>query len=192
MDKGLARSTPQWVVELPVGLGGPQFAIDIQQMKQFAHKRNLICCRARGHALIPPYKDDIWTSGSRVSSPVENRFCPEYTRSRLCQAWWRHQMETFSALLALWEGISSVAGEFPSQRPVTRNFGVFFDLHLNKQLSKPSRRWWFETPSPSLWCHCNEVWDTLRLCLMSLPFNQKMLRIRLWYVGVEDTFLKLK
>ena len=28
-----------------------------------------------------------------------------------------------------------------SQRPVTRNFDIFFDLHLNKRLSKQSRRW---------------------------------------------------
>ena len=26
---------------------------------------------------------------------------------------------------------------------------------LNKQLSKQSWGWWFETPSPSLWRHCN-------------------------------------
>ena len=31
----------------------------------------------------------------------------------------------------------------------------FFYLHLNKRLSKQSRRWWFEMPSRSLWCHCN-------------------------------------
>ena len=31
------------------------------------------------------------------------------------------------------------------------------DLHLNKELSKQSRRRWFETPSRSLWCHCNMV-----------------------------------
>ena len=37
-------------------------------------------------------------------------------------------METFSTLLAL----SSVAGEFPSQRPLTRRFDVFFDLRLIK------------------------------------------------------------
>ena len=42
--------------------------------------------------------------------------------------WWRHQMETFSALLALSAGNSPVAGEFPAQRPVTRNFDVLFDL----------------------------------------------------------------
>ena len=38
--------------------------------------------------------------------------------------WWRHQMETFSALLALCAG----TGEFPTQRPLTRSFDVFFDL----------------------------------------------------------------
>ena len=50
--------------------------------------------------------------------------------------WWRHQMETFSALLALCAGISPITGEFPSQRPVTRSFDVFFDLRLNKRMSK--------------------------------------------------------
>ena len=51
-------------------------------------------------------------------------------------AWWRHQMETFSALLAICAGNSPVNGEFPTQRPVTRSFDVFFHLRLNKQLSK--------------------------------------------------------
>ena len=64
-------------------------------------------------------------------------------------------METFSALLAVCEGNSPVTGEFPSQRPVTRRFDVFFDLHLNKRLNKPSRGRWFETPSSSLWRHGN-------------------------------------
>ena len=74
------------------------------------------------------------------------------------QTWWRHQMETFSALLALCAGNSPVIGEFPSlTKPVTRSFDVFFDLRLNKRLSKQSRRWWFETPSRSLWRHNNDV-----------------------------------
>ena len=72
----------------------------------------------------------------------------------LYQHWWRHQMETFSALLALCVGNSPVTGEFPLQRPVTRNFDVFFDLRLNKRLSKQSWGWWFETASTSLWRHC--------------------------------------
>ena len=45
----------------------------------------------------------------------------------------RHQMETFSELLALCEGNSPVIGEFPSQRPVTRSFDVYFDPRLNKR-----------------------------------------------------------
>ena len=47
-------------------------------------------------------------------------------------------METFSALLAICAGNSPVAGEFPVQKPVTRNFDVSFDLSLNKPLSKQS------------------------------------------------------
>ena len=47
--------------------------------------------------------------------------------------WWRHQMEAFSALLAICAGNSPVTGEFHAQRPVTRSFDVFFDLLLNKR-----------------------------------------------------------
>ena len=54
-----------------------------------------------------------------------------------------------------------LGGEFtgprwiPLTKAVTRSFGVFFDLRLNKRLSKQSRRRWFETPSRSLWRHCD-------------------------------------
>ena len=46
-------------------------------------------------------------------------------------------------------------GEFPSQRPVTWSFDVFFDLCLNNRWSKQLWGWWFETTSHSLWRHCN-------------------------------------
>ena len=45
----------------------------------------------------------------------------------------------------LW-GNPPVTGGFPSQRPVTRIFDVFFDLPLNKRFSKQLRSRWFETP----------------------------------------------
>ena len=64
-------------------------------------------------------------------------------------------MGTFSALLALCERNPPVLGGFPSQRPVTRSFDVFFDLRLKKYLSKHSWLRWFKTPSRSLWRHCN-------------------------------------
>ena len=59
----------------------------------------------------------------------------------------------FSALLAICDGNSPVPG---TQRPVTRSFDIFFDLRLNKRLSKQSWGWWFETPSRPLWRQCNE------------------------------------
>ena len=68
-------------------------------------------------------------------------------------SWWRHQMETFSALLAICAGNSPVPGEFPIQKPATRSFDVFFDLRLHKRLSKQWWSWWFETLSRPLWRH---------------------------------------
>ena len=66
-------------------------------------------------------------------------------------------METFSSLLTLCAGNSPVTGEFPAQRPVTRSFDVFFDLRLNKRLSKQWWGWWFETPPRPLWRHCDDT-----------------------------------
>ena len=71
------------------------------------------------------------------------------------RTWWRHQMETFSALLAICAGNSPVTGEFPSQRSVTRSLMFSLICALNKRLSKQSWGWWFVTPSRPLWRHCN-------------------------------------
>ena len=57
------------------------------------------------------------------------------------RSWWRHQMETFSVLLAICAS-GAVTGEFPAERPVTRRFDVFFDLRVN-------------ISSRSLWLHFN-------------------------------------
>ena len=78
----------------------------------------------------------------------------------LCRyySWSRHQMEIFSALLAICARNSPVPGEFPAQTPVTRGFDVFFDLRLNRRLCKQSWGWWFETPSCPLWRHSNAQW----------------------------------
>ena len=71
-----------------------------------------------------------------------------------------------------------LCGEFTSrwwiltQRPVTRGFDAFFDLRLNKWLKKQWLGWWFETPSYSLWRHCNE---------------KQLWRLRLKSIGTEPT-----
>ena len=79
-------------------------------------------------------------------------------------------METFSALLAICAGNSPTTGEFPTQRPVARSFDVFFDLRLNKRLSKHSWSWWFETPSSPLWRHCNEWPVSIQAFLHDCPW----------------------
>ena len=95
----------------------------------------------------------------------------------LAKSLWRHQLQLFSALLALCVGNSPVTGEFPSQRPVTRSFDIFFDLRLNKQLSKQSWGWWFKTPSRSLWRHRNVLvyFQNSDWRVVSCNFNNKLL-----------------
>ena len=80
-------------------------------------------------------------------------------------------MTSFSAFLALCEGNSPVTGEFTSQRPVTRSFDVLYYLRPNKRLNKQSRRRRFETPSRSLWRHCNALRE-----IPSTFFNNQMHR----------------
>ena len=76
--------------------------------------------------------------------------------------WWRHQMETFPALLAICEGNSRLSKqswgwwfETPSrplwpvtQRSVTQSFDSFYDLRLEKKswLSKLCDRWPVNSP----------------------------------------------
>ena len=87
-------------------------------------------------------------------------------------------METYSALLVLCAGNSPVTGEFPAQRSVMWNFDVYFDLHLNKQLSKQSWGWWFEMPSHPLWRHHNvtTLWNKSLSLLKSFYFSASVLK----------------
>ena len=78
---------------------------------------------------------------------------------------------TFSVLLPLCVRNSPVTGEFPAQRPVTRSFDVFFDMSQNKRLSKQSLGWWFETPSRSLWRHCDDKHIFVTHCGPVIPYG---------------------
>ena len=54
-----------------------------------------------------------------------------------------------------------LCGEFTGHRWIHRpkasdeDLWCFLDLRMNKRLNKQSWGWWFETPSRSLWRHCN-------------------------------------
>ena len=84
---------------------------------------------------------------------------------------WRHQWK----YIRVTGPFCGVSGEFPSERPVARSFDIFFDLCMNKRLSKQS--WCFETLSCPLWRHRNvryiyradsrsspSQWETALLC----------------------------
>ena len=100
------------------------------------------------------------------SVPCYHSSMPDFKRY---WTWWRQQMETFSALLAICVGNSPLIGEFPSQmasntenvsicwRHQWRGALIFFDLRLNIFLSEQWWGWWFETPSRPSWHHCTEL-----------------------------------
>ena len=75
---------------------------------------------------------------------------------RLCVHMMMSSNGNIFSVTVLCAGNSPVTGESPSRRPVTRSFYIFFDLCLNKRLSKQSIRRWLETQSRSLRRHCND------------------------------------
>ena len=105
--------------------------------------------------------------------------------------WWRYQMETFSALLAICAGSSPVTDEFPSQKPVTWSFDVFFDLRLNKRLSKQPWGWLFDTPSHPLWRHCNVIWYSVFYCYQAFSYRSCAVCYNdvTWHIGTMTVCL---
>ena len=91
------------------------------------------------------------------SNNVKGKYFPRYWPSMLCLEF------TGQRWIPLTNASASVL------------IDVFFDLRLNKRLSKQSIRWWFETPSRSL-CHCSgvylgyptSVWVTLSILWKAL------------------------
>ena len=117
--------------------------------------------------------DNEWIPHTKASNmeTMSMSWSNHFSALCCCASWWRHQMETFSAKLAICAGNSPVPGEFTAQRPVTRSFDVFFDLRLNKRLSKQSWGWWFETLSRPLLRHCNVYHQLLWIYEIRLPIS---------------------
>ena len=134
-----------------------QYITDTQPITRFLYQWiHLYKCMLNHYSMVTPYQLD---------------YIP----------WWSHQMETFSALLAICAGNSPVIGELPAQRPVTQSFDVFFDLRLNARLSKQWWGLWSETPSCPLWRYCNNpcVLDLFYYILFVwAPFHQSLVRER--------------
>ena len=74
--------------------------------------------------------------GLRAFTSTASPFPAKHKQNRTAsEPLWRHQMETISSLLAICVGNLPVTGGFPSQRPVTWSFDVFFDLRPNNDWS---------------------------------------------------------
>ena len=76
--------------------------------------------------------------------------------SPFVNSWWRHHRKHFPRYWPFVRGIhrSSVNSSHKGQWREALIFSL--SCALNKRLSKQSWGWWFETPSRSLWRHCNE------------------------------------
>ena len=82
-------------------------------------------------------------------------------------------------------GIHRPSVNSPAQRPVTRSFDVFFDLRLNKRLSKQSWGWSFETPWRPFWRHCNDTKQfAIEYVMMDIMSGCNTLRYLKVVVGV--------
>ena len=100
------------------------------------------------HILLASSYRSAYTSGYNSLKPDwEVSWLLSLNAVHVVASWWRHQMETFSTLMAFCAGNSPVTGEFPAQWPVTRSFDVFFDLCLNKC-------WVNNREAGDLRCHC--------------------------------------
>ena len=89
-----------------------------------------------------------WFVLPRLPAPMHSHYNAD--ASPFVLTWWRHQMEIYSALLAICAGNSPMNS--PHKRPVMRSLDVFFNLRLIKRLNKQS--WGRSRP---LWRHCNDV-----------------------------------
>ena len=78
---------------------------------------------------------------------------------------WSYGMMT-SSNGNIFRATGPLRGEFtghqwiPSTKASDAELWCLFDLRPDKRLGKQSRRWWFETPSRSLWRHCNDCPST--------------------------------
>ena len=92
----------------------------------------------------------------------------------------------FQATSSLCAGNSPVTGEFPAQRPVTQSLGVFFDLHLNKRLSKQSWGWWL-SGVPDLFDR-NKILSGGDLSHYQVPHCIRVFFYFVWFVFIHHNF----
>ena len=91
---------------------GPTFRNQMVNPRHQPPQRQSVAKPGYPHVKYPSResKHDIKESEGNMFNPIFKENIP----------WWRHQMETVSASLAICAGTSPVSSEFPAQRPVAR------------------------------------------------------------------------
>ena len=96
----------------------------------------------------------------------------EIKNRRPCSPWSRHHDDVINGNIFHVTGLLWFTGEFPSQRPVTPNFDVFFDLRLYKRLCKQTKHRWFGLPWRSLSRHSDDGRKSfLHVCRLMMNFD---------------------
>ena len=158
------------------------FEVIMTTQFQAMGRRHSVLTNITGASLRPEnwgFASLLWRHNERDGVSMQQRLDCLFNR-----LFWRRSKKTSKLrVTGRCEGNSPVTGEFPSQRPVTRNFDVFFELRLNKRLSKQSWDWWCETLSRSLWRHRNDLWRQVckfvyTYCFVHIPAK--------WNVGMSS------
>ena len=120
-------------------------------------------CYNKTQAWRKNYKTRLWQSLYKWLRILEkNEFLDYYVLSRksLLEVWMIPGSRTDNMTSPngnIFRFTGPLCEEFPSQSPVTRTFGIFFERFLNERLSIQSRHSWLETPLRPFWRHCNEL-----------------------------------
>ena len=113
-------------------------------------------CKRRHHYQCDHHYESLVVIISPPKLPFKSRY-RAYRSHDVIK--WKH----FQRYWPFVRGIHRSPVNSPHKDQWRPSFDIFFDLCLNKRLSKQSWAWWFETPTPSLWRHCNETtWDIKR------------------------------
>ena len=143
---------------------------------------------------VLPWMDRLSLSWFKMTSSNINIFsftgllCGEFTCHchRLSLSWFK--MTSSNVNIFSFTGL--LCGEFTCHRWIHLTKGSdaelwsFFDLRLNKGLNKESSGWWLETPSCSLWRHCNVLKE-------SLPVDGMVAPSVIFSVRAKDIFFHL-
>ena len=135
--------TPQQSTWIILRIGSARGGVTLQRLLSLAEPMP---------KLLPDNTIKLELCASFLECTVYMRYLVE----RNCPVpWWRHQMETFSLLLALCDGEFTGDRWFPLTKASDAELWCFYDVRLNKRLNKQSICLWFEASLCSLWRHCN-------------------------------------